>query len=480
MKISDFKKIYCVGIKGAGMTAVVEILNARGIEIFGSDTSEVFYTDAILKKVGIVFFETFQACHVEDDIDAVIFSTAYSPENNLELKTAQEKNLPLISYPELLGMLFEEKLGIAVCGTHGKTTTSAILAQTLLVAGADPSAVVGSKVLAWNSSALSGKGEYFVAESDEYQNKLKFYNPWSVILTSVDWDHPDFFPDFEAYKKVFKDFVVRIPKIGFLMVWGDSVDTLEVARTANCNVLTYGFGKDNDYRVGIEHGTWNMEQNIKDNNIQDTTDNKQQTDLQSFEIFCKEKSLGIFQTPLAGKHNVLNCASVIGLCHAMGLDLEKVKLALKDFGGTERRFQQVGMFGQAVLIDDYAHHPDEIKATLSGARARYGDKKIWTVFHPHTFTRTKTFLQDFAQSFDDADSVVVIDIYGSAREAQGGVSSAELVGLINKYQFGKAEHLATIDEAVEYFKQHSGDFDVLITMGAGDVWKVGEALRITN
>ncbi|NTV41475.1 MAG: UDP-N-acetylmuramate--L-alanine ligase [Candidatus Moranbacteria bacterium] len=455
MKIKDLKKVYMVGIKGAGMTAVAEILKARGIEISGSDTTEVFYTDAILKKVGIVFFETFQACHLEADVDAVIFSTAYSTENNLELKASQEKNLPLISYPELLGMLFEEKLGIAVCGTHGKTTTSAILAQALLVAGADPSAVVGSKVLDWNSSALSGQGQYFVAESDEYQNKLRFYDPWSVILTSVDWDHPDFFPDFDSYKKVFKDFVVKIPKTGFLTVWGDSRNCLEIADVANCNVLTYGFGEENDYKI-INHQT--------------------HLEGQNFEVIFKEKNLGIFQTTLSGKHNVLNCTAVIALCNAMQLDLEKVRTGLKVFQGTERRFQQIGMFDLSILIDDYAHHPDEIKATLSGARARYGNKKIWTVFHPHTFTRTKTFLQDFAQSFDDADAVIVIDIYGSAREQQGGVSSLELVKLINKYHHDKAEYIEDIEKAVEYLRERAGNFDVLITMGAGDVWKVARKL----
>ena len=198
--------------------------------------------------------------------------------------------------------------------------------------------------------------------------------------------------------------------------------------------------------------------------------------MQSFEVFFKEKSLGIFETPLTGKHNVLNCTAVIALCHSLGLDLEKVGLALKEFKGTSRRFEQVGMFGDAILIDDYAHHPDEIKATLSGARQRYGEKKIWTVFHPHTFTRTKALLQDFAQSFDDTDRVVVIDIYGSAREVQGGVSSAQLVDLINKYNRGRAEYIATIEQAVEYFKKHSGEFDVLITMGAGDVWKIGRQL----
>ncbi len=473
MEIKDFKKVYCIGIKGAGITAVAEILKARGIEISGSDTSEVFYTDAILKRAGIAFFETFEAEHVPNDADVVVFSTAYSVETNIELKTAGEKKIPLLSYPEMLGLLFAEKMGLAVCGTHGKTTTSAILAQTLLVAGADPSAIVGSQVLDWGSSVLAGQGQYFVAESDEYQNKLKFYEPWSAILTSVDWDHPDFFPDFESYKKVFKDFVVKIPKAGHLVVWGDSVDTLEVAKAANCQVATYGFGEDNEYRV-MEHGAWDAKRGAQ--NVEPKMQDAENKMTQVFEVFFREKSLGIFRTPLAGKHNVLNCTSVIALCHKLGIDLEKVGLALQEFKGTSRRFEQIGTFKNAILIDDYAHHPDEIKATLSGARQRYGDQKIWTVFHPHTFTRTKALLQEFAQSFDDTDRVVVIDIYGSAREQQGGVSSAQLVALINKYNHDKAEHIATIEQAVEYLKQHAGEFEVLITMGAGDVWKVAQKL----
>ena len=473
MEIKDFKKVYCIGIKGAGITAVAEILKARGIEISGSDTSEVFYTDAILKRAGIAFFETFEAEHVPNDADVVVFSTAYSAETNIELKTASEKKITLLSYPEMLGLLFAEKMGLAVCGTHGKTTTSAILAQALLVAGADPSAIVGSQVLDWGSSALSGQGQYFVAESDEYQNKLKFYEPWSAILTSVDWDHPDFFPDFESYKKVFKDFVVKIPKAGHLVVWGDSVDTLEVAKAANCQVATYGFGEDNEYRV-MEHGAWDAKRGAQ--NVEPKMQDAENKMTQVFEVFFREKSLGIFRTPLAGKHNVLNCTSVIALCHKLGIDLEKVGLALQEFKGTSRRFEQIGTFKNAILIDDYAHHPDEIKATLSGARQRYGDQKIWTVFHPHTFTRTKALLQEFAQSFDDTDKVFVLDIYGSAREQQGGVSSAQLVALINKYNHDKAEHIATIEQAVEYLKQHAGEFEVLITMGAGDVWKVAQKL----
>lgn len=462
MKIQDIKKAYLIGIKGAGMTAMAEILNGRGIHLTGSDTEEKFYTDEILKRNGIEFLEGFSAENVPSDADLVIYSTAYNVENNSEMAKASQLGIPMLSYSEMLGMLFGEKMGIAVCGTHGKTTTSAMLAQAFQGAGTDPAAVVGSQVIAWQGSALSGNGEYFIAEADEYQNKLKYYNPWSVILTSVDWDHPDFFPDFDVYKKTFKQFVQKIPKAGFLVVWGDSMDTIEVSKQAVCRVLTYGFGEDNAYKIS---------------NLKSQTPNESQGMIQSFEVFYEEESLGIFETPLSGKHNVLNASAVIALAHAMKLDLVKIRESLKEFKGTSRRFEYVGQFDGAVLIDDYAHHPDEIRATLGGARERFSGKTIWTVFHPHTFTRTKALLQEFAQSFDDADNAIVIDIYGSAREQQGGVSSEELVKLINKYNRGKAEYVPTVEETVEYLKEKSGKYDVLITMGAGDVWRVAQKLK---
>lgn len=457
MDIKDLKKVYCIGIKGAGMTALAQILKSRAIEVVGSDTKEVFYTDGILKRLEIPYKEEFAAANIPSDTDLVVYSTAYNESNNVEMKAAKEKGMAMISYPEMIGKLFQEKLGIAVSGTHGKTTTSAMLSEAFSFAGVDPSAIVGSQVIAWQGSALAGKGEYFIAESDEYQNKLRFYQPWSVILTSVDWDHPDFFPDAESYKKVFKEFVAKIPKTGFLVVWGDSTDTLEVAKSATGKVLTYGFSEDNDYVAlsskALENGK------------------------QQFEVFFKEESLGMFQTPLSGKHNVLNCTAIITLSHAIGLDLEKIKVALADFKGTTRRFEMVGKFNEAVLIDDYAHHPDEIKPTLNGAKSRFENQRIWTVFHPHTFSRTKALLEDFAQSFDDTEKVIVLGTYGSARESGGGATSEDLVKLINKYSRGKADYIETIDEAVEFLKKKSGEYDVLITMGAGDVWRVGEKLK---
>lgn len=456
MQIKDLKKVYFIGIKGAGMSAVAQILHSRGIEISGSDTKEVFYTDAILQRLGIEYKEDFAAENLPNEIDLVVYSTSYNAQNNPEMIEAEKRKIMLVSYPQMLGMLFREKLGIAVTGTHGKTTTSAMLSEALAEAGTDPSAIVGSQVISWQGSALNGQGQYFVAEADEYQNKLQYYQPWSVILTSVDWDHPDFFPDFDSYKKVFKDFVQKIPHTGFLIVWGDSTSTAEVSKAATGQVLTYGFSESNDYKI----------ENLF---IAD--------DIQEFEVLFKGVSLGSFSTPLAGKHNVLNAISVIALAHAMRLDLEKIKIALKNFHGTTRRFELRGKYKDAILIDDYAHHPDEIKATLSGARERFGDKNIWTVFHPHTFTRTKALLEEFAQSFDDTDKVIVLDVYGSAREQQGGVSSKDLERLINKYNRDKAEYIPTIDEAVDYLEKKSSDYDVLITMGAGDVWKVAEKLK---
>lgn len=452
----EIKKAYLIGIKGSGMSAIAEILKAKGVEVSGSDTAEKFFTDEILKKKDIPFYEKFSSENVPADADLIINSTAYSEDNNVEVAEAKRMNFKLVSYPEMLGRLFREKLGIAVCGSHGKTTTSAMLACSLKEAGIDPSAIIGSQVRQWGSSILAGNGDYFVAEADEYQNKLKYYDPYAAILTSVDWDHPDFFADFEVYKKVFKEFVVKIPKTGFLVIWGDSSDTLEISKSALCQVLTYGFGEDCDYYI-VNH----------DYNEQN----------QTFEILFQGESLGIFKTQLVGRHNVLNSAAVVATCHKMNLDLEKVRKAVADFQGTSRRFEKIGERNGAILIDDYAHHPDEIKATLSGARQKFKNKNIITVFHPHTFSRTKALLQEFAQSFDDCDKVIVIDIYGSAREKQGGVSSKQLVELINKYTFGKAEYIPTINETITFLSEKIGEKDVLIAMGAGDVWKVADKLK---
>jgi UDP-N-acetylmuramate--alanine ligase len=463
LDLAKIKKIYVIGIKGSGVVALVEILQAMGIEVTGSDTHEKFFSDEVLQKLDIKYIEGFAVENISNDADLILYATCYNAENNVEFAEAKKRNLNMVSYPEMLGELFNKKYGIAVSGTHGKTTTSAMLADVLKKIGADPSAVIGSRVVEWGSNALIGQGEFFVIEADEFQNKLKLYAPKGVILTSVDWDHTDTFPTFLEYKKAFADFVAKIPKAGFLVVWGDSINTLDISKTANCDVLSYGFSEDCDYKI------FNFQFSI----FNEITNSK----VQKFTVNYKGMDLGEFETILVGKHNALNAVAVIATCHKLNLDMEKVREAVANFQGTSRRFEYVGERNGAILIDDYGHHPEEIKATLKGAREIYSDKNIIAVFHPHSYSRTEALLQDFAQSFDDADQVLVLDIYGSARENSGNVSSKDLVDLINKYNRDKAEYVPTIDEVVNLLKDKIGASDIVISIGAGDVWKVTNQLK---
>ncbi len=465
--MENLKKIYVIGIKGSGVIAVVEILHSMGVEILGSDTDEKFFTDKILQRLGIKYFEAFSADNIPDDADLVVYSSSYNAENNVELAEVVKRNLPMASYPEILAEIFNKKYGIAVCGTHGKTTTSAMLAYVLKECGKDPCAVIGSRVKNWDGNALSGKGELFVIEADEFQNKLKLYFPKAVILTSVDWDHPDTYPTFEDYKKAFADFAAKIPKIGFLVVWGDSVATNEIACSCRCDIIKYGFQEDNDIVI-TKHETRNPVESLRFHGA---------STKQLFEINYNDNSLGEFEIQLVGKHNILNAAAVIAVCHKLGLDMEKVRKSLKLFQGTVRRFEFIGERNGAVLIDDYGHHPEEIKATLRGTREIYPDKNIIAVFHPHSFTRTEAMLSEFSQSFDDADEVIVLDIYGSARENSGKVNSNDIVKLINKYNRDKAGYIPTIDEAVEFLKDKIGENDIVLCIGAGNVWEVPDKLK---
>lgn len=462
--LSRFKKIHMIGIKGAGMTALAELLSRQGARVTGSDIHEVFFTDEILKKLGIDVFERFDPKNIPKDTELIIYSTAYTKEKNEELKVAFEKNVTILSYPEALGVLTKEKLTLAVCGTHGKTTTSALLADTLQYCGKDPSAIVGSRILSWGGNALSGHGEYLVIEADEYQNKLAHYDPLAVVLTSIDWDHPDFFPDRESYENVFIEFVARIPLHGVLVYCADSATVVRVAAHARCRTISYGLLPGAEYQV-----TDYMP--LKMNFVPE-----KEVFRQSFSLMHTNEKVASFQLKLAGVHNALNAAAVYALLDALGQKNDRVETAFERFSGTERRFEYIGERYGALIYDDYAHHPEEIRVTLQAFRDLYPEKKLIAIFHPHTFTRTKAFLTDFAQSFDVADEVKILDIYGSAREEQGGVSSMDIVDLINRFFPGKAEYIVDSKSFVASLLKTMGRQDVIITLGAGNVWEISHTL----
>ncbi len=453
-----------IGIKGAGMTALAELLTKQGIVVTGSDTEEIFFTDSILKKLNIRYQEGFDAKNIPNGVQAIIYSTAYSKEKNPELAAACILDIPVLSYPQALGMFTREKLTLAVCGTHGKTTTSALLAETLKSTGIDPSAIVGSRIMNWEGNALFGSGGYFVLEADEYQNKLAEYEPFCVILTSVDFDHPDFFSDRESYEQVFRDFVSRIPKHGVLVYWNDQSSVVKIAESATCQKISYGFLPGADFQIN-EYVPAEM------GFVFDANAPKQ-----TFQVSRSKQSLGTFQLKLAGTHNTQNATAVLALCVHLKQDIERIRKAFEKFSGTERRFEYIGERYGALIYDDYAHHPEEIRATLKAFRELYPKRRLRVIFHPHTFSRTKAFLTEFAQSFDVADEVSVLDIYGSAREIQGGVSSLDLVNLINRFIPDKASYVPSEKDLVAHFEETMGRQDVIITLGAGNVWEISHHL----
>ena len=508
MNLDSIQNIYIIGIEGAGTSALACILKSQGKNVMGSDEGDHFYYD-VLKKKDIKVFHKFrkdnlkQAPSEGEKIDLIIYSTSVTTEQNEELKHAIESDIDhykLLSYPQALAMVFNaSKFGIAVCGTHGKTTTTAMLATAMKKIGANPTALVGSKVPGWDGGALVGNSDYFIIEADEYQNKLEYYNPQAVILTSVDYDHPDFFKTVDEYKQVFKDFVARIPEDGFLVAYAGDKNVLEISKSAECEVIFYD-------ELSVKSGV------LEEEFCPDSG--------------CHGKKVGCCaiakkENKLIGMHNLLNATAALRVIQKLELDEKKAIDALREFQGTARRFEIKGENNGAIIIDDYAHHPTEVRAVLQATKEKYPTKNIKCIFHPHTFTRTEALLNDFAKSFNDADEIYLLDIFGSAREKQGGITSDDLAVAIKK-QIKQNEsagevvplegafsdrrggtsksvniknkgitntkpkvtadntriikNLHTIPEATKYFQQNLQPNDILITIGAGDVYLVGENL----
>jgi UDP-N-acetylmuramate--alanine ligase len=407
-----------------------------------------------LKRLGIACAEGFNAGHVNGQVAAVIYSTAYG-DDNVERRAARERGIPEWSYPEAVGLLFEVyPQSIAVAGSHGKTTTTAMLARILEEGGLDPTAIVGSTVSDWGRNARLGSSPWFVLEADEYQNKFQYYAPRYLLITNIDYDHPDYFPNVESYQKVFIDFTEKLPADGTLVLWGDEPLRSQLRASCPAKFITYGEGENNDWR-------------LIDVVIADVT---------NFKVFKNVNFYGEFTVPAAGFHYALNAVGAIATADTVGVNSKDIARALKNFRGTARRLEYRGEFNKAIIIDDYAHHPTEISATIAALRARYPGHRLWCVFQAHTFSRTSAFMPEFVKALDGADQVILPPIYASAREQAGAVTSDDLARLINERFPGKAKAVASHEAAVEQLRTSIVPGDVVVTMGAGDVWQVAEAL----
>lgn len=458
INLNNVKTAYFIGIKGAGMTALAQMMKGMGFQVSGSDTKEKFFTDKVLAREGILVNEEFDEINITEKSELVIYSTAYN-ESNPEFKKAKELNLSMLSYPEALGLIMNSKKGIAITGTHGKTTITAMAGLMLTEGGKDPNVIIGSYFKPFSGNARVGKSDLLVIEADEYQNKLQYYNPEIVILNNIDYDHPDFYPTMDDYKKAFRDFISKLDERSLVIANFDDKNVREVAMEIKARVIS--FGKNNaDFTV-----------QLADDN---SGENK-------FYVFNKEKNLGEFTLKVLGEHNVLNSLSVVILGLELGISLDNIRNSLSLFPGTERRMEEKGRYNGAIIYDDYAHHPTEIKATLKAFRRKYSKNFIYCIFHPHSYSRTEALLRDFAESFKEADKIIILDIYGSARENDGNVHSKDLVKEVeNVLGAGKVVYISKISECVDYLKPLLRGGDVVITMGAGDVWRVGEELLKKN
>lgn len=469
MKLKDYQNIYMVGIKGVGMAMLAQFLQSQGFVISGSDIKDVFPTDKTLLNAKIKFKNGFSLKNFPKEIDLIIHSSAYNDQENIELKYFKDKNIPKISYAQALGYLFDDYFGISVCGSHGKTTVTSWLGYVLQKSGLSPNVLTGSYVQQFKGSALIGKSKYFIAESDEYQNKFQYFNPQAIVLNNIDYDHPDYFKDEKAYYKVFADFIKKIPQNGFVVVNLENNLALQASKNSAGKIIGYGVGDIGKNFKGTKYKIYSVK-NLK-----------LKSSGQIFEVFENNKSLGEFKIKLFGRHNISNALAVIATSLKLGAKVDDIKKALWSFSGSARRFEVLGKFQGNIIIDDYAHHPAEVKACLEAVAQKYENKKIITVFHPHTITRTKALINDFAESFTQSDRVYLLEIYTSAREKAGGLSSLDLMEKIRQYNL---KH--KISQELKYFKDMKavekelrkikGSDNIILLLGAGDVFRVGQSL----
>jgi UDP-N-acetylmuramate--alanine ligase len=441
--------IHLVGIGGIGLSAIARVLLQKGYVVSGSDLR----LSPITQELVALGAEVHQG-HAGQNVagaEAMIVSSAV-PMNNPEITFAREQGIPVLKRGQALSWLMKDRYSIAVAGTHGKTTVSAMIGLMLENDDRDPTIIVGGIIPELGANAKEGKGEYLVVEADEYDRAFLHFSPRAAVVTSIEMDHPDCFVDLEDVSKAFREFLSNMPTGGFLMACVDDPQVSEiVGDLSHLQLATYGLGPKGHWRAtSLEHNTVGG------------------TD---FLVTAGDEQKGRFELSIPGAHNAANALAAIGMGDHLGLDLSSVRDTLKRFQGVGRRFEVRGESEGITVVDDYAHHPSEVKATLAAARRRYDGRRIWVVFQPHTYSRTKALLNEFAGAFGDADRVVVTDIYAAREKDTLGMSASDLV---DRMDHTRSAHVADLDEAATTVASQLASGDVLFTMGAGDVWRVGE------
>jgi UDP-N-acetylmuramate--alanine ligase len=445
-------RIHLVGIGGIGLSAIARVLHGWGYKVSGSDRQPSALT-ATLAAEGMRIYAGHKADQVAD-ADVVIMSSAVA-EDNPEVAEARRRGVPVVKRDQFLPGLTAGKVTIAVAGTHGKTTTSAMIAWILVQAGLDPTFIAGGVLANLGTNARAGHGPHFVIEADEYDRAFLGLWPRVAVITAIEHDHPDCYPTFEEMRDAFARFAVQARASGVLIVGGEDGEARglgETWRRIGGQAATFGLGAGWDWRaeqVKTETAT-------------------------SFEVWHTTRRLGGCALGLPGRHNVLNALAALAAADAIGVSFEVAARALSEFRGTARRFELKGEAGGVTVVDDYAHHPTEIRATLAAAKARYPGRTIWAVFQPHTYSRTVALIEQFATAFGDADHVLVTGIYAARESDTLGVSGADVAAQIRQSGHRDVEYVETLDGATAAVLEQARPGDVVLTLGAGDSYLVGE------
>ena len=447
--------IYFIGIGGISMSGLAEILLSEGFQVSGSDWNRSALTERLESQGACIHYGKPQkAENITDDIDLVVYTAAVHTDNPEYAETLR-RNLPSLTRAQLLGQMMRNyKTPIGVSGTHGKTTTTSMITEILLAAGTDPTISVGGILKSIQGNIRVGKSDLFVTEACEYTNSFLSFYPRIGIILNIEEDHLDFFRDLDDIRSSFRRFAQLLPEDGLLIISGDISDYEEITRGLSCSVLTFGSDSSCDYYYdGISHDEFAHA---------------------SFTLHRRGGSDIPVSLGVPGEHNILNALAALALADYLKLDMETAARALKNFTGTDRRFEYKGSVEGITIVDDYAHHPTEITATLKAAR-NYPHQTLWCVFQPHTYTRTKAFLPEFAQALSLADKVILADIYPARETDTLGISSRSLQEIIVN-SGTECHYFPSFEEIQKFILENCTPGDLLITMGAGDVVNIGENL----
>ncbi len=449
-----YQHIHFIGIGGIGMSGIAEVLLNLGYRISGSDVRRSTIIER-LEALGATVFEGHNASNVEG-AQVVVTSTAVRPDNP-EVVEAVRRQIPVIPRAEMLAELMRLKYGIAIAGSHGKTTTTSMVASVLDRAGVDPTVVVGGRVNTLGSNARLGRGDFMVVEADESDKSFLKLSPTIAVVTNIDLEHLDFYKDIDEIRSYFVQFVNKVPFYGSVIICLDDPNVQLIIPQIQRRVITYGL------RAHAEISAFDVKSSRDDFSSE-------------FSVRLKGQDLGRITLHVPGEHNVCNALAAVAVGLELEIDFERIAEGLESFRGTERRFQIKGQIagddGGILVVDDYGHHPTEIRATLAAAKT--SGRRLVVLFQPHRFTRTAALLDDFARSFYDADIVLLADIYPASEDPIPGVTSETLAEAIEKFGHRDVRYAGSVDQGREALLATSRPGDLILTLGAGNIWRAGD------